>query len=58
MVLVMCESEPNSVFSGSDVESKEVLTSRSEKKKKVGTSFGKLFDMCDHYYFRKKSGFL
>ena len=27
------------------------------RKKKVGTSSGKLFDMCDHY-FRKKDGFL
>jgi len=29
ILLVMCEAEPNSAFSGSDVESKEVLTSRS-----------------------------
>lgn len=40
ILLVMFEADPNSVFSSSDVESKEMLTSRGKKKKKnVGTFF-------------------
>lgn len=30
---VICEAEPNSVFSSSDIEAKEVLTNRGKKKK-------------------------
>lgn len=51
----MCEAKPNSVFSSSDIESREVLTNRG--KKKISTFFSKLFDMWSHYYFRKKDGF-
>lgn len=52
VVLVMCEAKPNSVFSFSDVESKEGLT--QGWKKKVDTFFGE----WDPYYFRKQNGFL
>lgn len=53
ILLVMFEADPNSVLSSSDVESKEMLTSRGKKKKKCWHFF---FGKWDHH-FRKQNSF-